>query len=99
MKDITFVVGAGASADFGLPTGKSLLEKISIIVDVNFSVMFPGIISSVAQIGRQANLVFTLTGLSHSLRDRFAECGEAVQDGPTDLDEPARVCRRLFRGC
>lgn len=36
MKEITFIVGAGASAEFGLPTGKALLERISSLASIAF---------------------------------------------------------------
>jgi hypothetical protein len=37
MRDITFIVGAGASTEFGLPTGKRLLEIISQMANMNFN--------------------------------------------------------------
>ena len=43
-------------------------------------------LGSVAQIGLQTGLPFPRTDLSHGFRDRDAECGEAVQDGDTDVE-------------
>ena len=41
---------------------------------------------SVAQIAGWSGFPFPPTGLSCELCDRDAECGEAVQDGDTDLE-------------